>query len=34
MTRRAWEAVADVGTLLALFLLLLLGWIFGVELEE
>ncbi len=34
MIRRAWEAVADVGMLLALFLLLLLGWIFGVELEE
>ena len=34
MTRRAWEALADVGMLLALFLLLLLGWIFGVELEE
>ena len=33
MIRRAWEAVADVGMLLALFLLLL-GWIFGVELEE
>lgn len=34
MIRRAWEAVAAVGMLLALFLLLLLGWIFGVELEE
>lgn len=34
MIRRAWETVADVGMLLALFLLLLLGWIFGVELEE
>lgn len=34
MIRRAWEAVADVGMLLALFLLLLLGWILGVELED
>ncbi len=34
MIRRAWEAVADVGMLLALFLLLFLGWILGVELED
>lgn len=34
MIRRAWEAVVDVGMLLALFLLLLLGWILGVELED
>jgi len=34
MIRRAWEAVADVGMLLALFLLLFLGWILGVKLED
>lgn len=34
MIRRAWDAVADVGMLLALFLLLFLGWILGVELKD
>lgn len=34
MIRRAWEAVVNVGMLLALFLLLFLGWLFGLDLEE
>ena len=34
MIRRAWDAVADVGMLLTLFLLLFLGWIFGLDLED
>lgn len=34
MIRRAWEAVAEAGMVLVLFLLLILGWICGVELED
>lgn len=34
MIRRAWEAVAAAGMIAGLFLLLLLGWILGVELED
>lgn len=34
MIRRAWEAAAEACMLLALFLLLFLGWIFGLDLED
>lgn len=34
MIRRAWEVVAETCMLLALFLLLFLGWILGIELDE
>lgn len=34
MIRRAWEAVAEAGMVLALSLLLCLCWICGLDLEE
>lgn len=34
MIRRAWEAVVDAAMITALFLLLFLGWLFGLDLED
>lgn len=34
MIRRAWEALASAGMVLTLFLLLLLGSVFGLELDD
>lgn len=34
MIRRAREAVGEAGMVLALILLLLLGWVFGLELDD
>lgn len=34
MIRRAWEAVAEASMVLVLFLMLILGWICSVELED
>lgn len=34
MIRRAWDAVAEAGVVLVLFLLLILAWICGVKLED